>query len=177
MSGKREGNRKGRAPIMADPASDPPPPDPETVACARGLLFGAARAVLSTGLAQAAGHPYGSLVLCATTAQGAPLLLLSDLAEHTRNLAADSRAGLLLDGTADLADPLAGPRLSLIGHIGPCAAGASAELACYLARHPQAAVYAGFKDFNLYRMTITRAHLVAGFGRVHWLDGRDFIPG
>ena len=44
-------------------------------------------------------------------------------------------------------------------------------LARYVARHPDAAAYAGFRDFNLYRVSVERAHLVAGFGRIHWVDG------
>ena len=45
----------------------------------------------------------------------------------------------------------------------------------YLARHPDAAGYVGFRDFNLYRVEIERAHLVAGFGRIHWLDGASAL--
>ena len=40
-----------------------------------------------------------------------------------------------------------------------------------MARQPDAAAYAGFRDFNLYRVSVERAHLVAGFGRIHWVDG------
>src|SRR5215468_8709870 len=79
----------------------------------RRLLEAADRAALGTLLAE--GQPYVSLVLLALDHDAAPLLLLSDLAEHSRNIARDPRVSLLIDGTGGLADPLTGPRASLIG--------------------------------------------------------------
>src|SRR6185437_2650559 len=79
---------------------------------ARRLVRGADRGTLATALE---GWPYASLVLVATAPDGAPLLLLSTLARHTANIAAEPRVSLLVDGTAGLADPLTGPRASLLG--------------------------------------------------------------
>lgn len=45
----------------------------------------------------------------------------------------------------------------------------------FLARHPSADFYAGFKDFAVYRVAVERAHLVAGFGRVRWLEAADLL--
>ncbi len=106
---------------------------------------------------------------------GSPILLLSDLADHSKNLAAEPKAALLFDGTAGHDDPLTGPRASLLGEIRPIedAARAARLRARYLARHPSAEAYAGFADFRLYRMTVESAHLVAGFGRIHWLAGPE----
>ena len=44
----------------------------------------------------------------------------------------------------------------------------------FLARHPDAAVYAGFKDFRFYRVAVERAHLIGGFGRIRWLKPEEF---
>src|SRR5262252_1731993 len=84
---------------------------------ARGLVRGADRAVLGSVLARPdqAGWPYGSLVLVATDHDLSPLLLISDLADHTRNIARDPRVSLLFDGTAGAADPLTAARLSVLG--------------------------------------------------------------
>ena len=135
---------------------------------ARGLLRRADRAVLATRLGPD-GWPYASLVLLAVDHDASPILLLSDLAEHSRALAADPRLSLLIDGTAGLADPLTGPRLTLLGAAERTAAAGPARR--YLGRHPAAELYAGFADFHFYRVAVSRAHLVAGFGRIHWLDG------
>ena len=98
-----------------------------------------------------------------------PLLLLSDLADHTRNLKTDPRVSLLFDGTGEETTPLAGERATLQGRA--MRTDDPLHQARYLARHPDAAAYVQFRDFNLYRVEIDRAHLVAGFGRIHWLDG------
>lgn len=148
----------------------------------RGLARAADRAALATRLAPsdrssgggAGGEPYASLVLIALDHAGRPRLLLSDLADHTRNLKADPAASLLIDGTGGLAEPLTGPRASLQGRIAPVAAAERpALLARFVARHPSAALYAGFGDFDLYRLAPTAAHLVAGFGRIHWVRAVD----
>jgi putative heme iron utilization protein len=132
------------------------------------------RGVLSTLSVRpgAEAWPYGSLVLIATDADGSPLMLLSDLADHTRNLKADPRASLLLDGTAGLEDPLTGARATVIGRVERTDQGRDR----FLARHPSAERYAGFGDFNLYRMRVERAHMVAGFGRIHWIDADPALP-
>jgi hypothetical protein len=98
---------------------------------------------------------------------------VSALAEHTRNLQADDRVGLLFDGTAGLAEPLAGARVTVLGRASPT--GQPRHRARYLARHPGAAVYQGFGDFACYRVEVERAHLVGGFGRVHRIDREALI--
>ena len=125
------------------------------------------------GTAEADGFPYVSLAMVALEHDAAPLLYLSDLADHTRNLKGDARVSLLFDGTLDSAVPLAGERATVQGRIE--VATDPRLLARYVARHPDAAAYAGFRDFNLYRVTVERAHLVAGFGRIHWVAGSDVV--
>ena len=135
----------------------------------RDLLRRADRAALATALAD--GGPYASLVLTALDLDASPLLLLSDLAEHSRNIARDPRVSLLFDGTAGLADPLTGARASLVGRA--AVSREPALMARYIARHPSAEGYAAFADFKLYRVEIDRAHLVAGFGKIHWVEGTE----
>lgn len=146
---------------------------------ARRVIRAADRAVLATCLRDArelpgaAGWPYPSLVLVACDHDATPLLLISRLADHTRNMAADARVGLLFDGTAGHADPLAGPRVSVLGRAVPSDVPRQRDR--FLARHPAAARYAGFADFGLWRVAVERAHLVAGFGSIHWIEGRDLL--
>lgn len=142
---------------------------------ARRVMRTAGRATLATALADGADvWPYASLVLAALDCDAAPLLLLSDLAEHSRNLKRDPRASLLFDATAGLADPLTGARLTVLGEAMPVADDRLLER--YIARHPSAAAYRGFADFRLYRLALRRAHLVAGFGRIHWIEAAALQP-
>jgi putative heme iron utilization protein len=149
---------------MPDAAAPP-------AAAARSLLRSQDRAVLATLMA---GRPYASLVLIATSPAGAPLLLISDLAQHTLNLKEDASVSLLVDGTAGLDEPLTGPRVTLVGRAAPSED--EALLARFVARHPSAGFYAGFRDFHLYAVTVERAHLVAGFGRIDWVAAEDLLP-
>lgn len=138
---------------------------------ARRLIRAADRGTLATSLVGAEGWPYASLVLLACDHAARPLMLLSDLADHTKNIKTDARVSLLIDGTAGYEEPLTGPRVTLQGRIQPSADAALKRR--FVARHPGAALYAGFTDFTLYRLMPERAHLVAGFGRIHWLA--DFL--
>ncbi|MHA1599983.1 MAG: HugZ family pyridoxamine 5'-phosphate oxidase [Alphaproteobacteria bacterium] len=142
----------------------------------RRLMKEARQASLATSLARDnSGRPYVSLVLVALDQNGRPILLLSDLADHSRNLKADPRAALLFDGTAGLEDALTGPRASVLGRIAPIAESEAANRlkARFIASHPSAATYADFADFHVYGMAVESAHLIAGFGCIHWLTAAD----
>jgi heme iron utilization protein len=142
-------------------------------AAAKRVLRLAATGSLAT-LADGGG-PFASLVTVATTPSGEPVMLLSRLALHTQNLARDPRASLLLVAPGgEGGDPLAGARLTISGHV----SGPDDEAMLrrrFLARHAEAAGYAGFGDFGFYRLVPESAHLVAGFGRIHALAPGDFL--
>jgi heme iron utilization protein len=138
--------------------------------CGRRLLRRGGRAALATSRN---GAPYVSLVLYAVDLDASPLLLLSDLARHSRNITFDPRVSLLLDGTTEFAEPLTGPRLTLLGQAG--AIDDPRLLRRFTARHPASEAYAGFADFQLYRVAVEGGHLVAGFGRIVWIDAGDLL--
>jgi len=155
-------------------------PSAETSAAAlcRRLVRAAGRATLATVANRGKGGvggpwPYASLVLAACGHDASPLLLISDLADHTRNLRADARVSLLYDGTGGLEDPLTGPRVSLQGEA--AVVDDDGLMGRYVRRHPSAERYAGFADFHLFRVRPVRAHLVAGFGRIHWVEAADLL--
>jgi putative heme iron utilization protein len=140
----------------------------------RDLIRRCDRAALATSLpAEGGAWPYASLVLVAVDHDLSPLLLMSDLAEHSKAIATDSRVALLFDGTAGLAQPLTGPRLTLMGR----AAKTDDERLKrrFLRHHPDAALYAGFGDFHFYRVSLERTHLVGGFGRIRWIAPGELL--
>src|SRR5690242_12764049 len=105
----------------------------------RDLVRGLDRAALASGLPGPPGDgggawPYASLVLVAVDHDLSPLLLLSDLAEHTKAIAADGRVSLLFDGTNSLDQPLTGPRVTLLGRASRTADERLARR--FLGRHP-----------------------------------------
>ena len=129
---------------------------------AKTLLREARGGALATLMA-GSGDPYCSLVNVATAADGSPLLLISQLALHTKNIVADARVSLMLD-ERKAGDPLEGGRIMLMGTAAVDTGDGARRR--YLARHPDAEMFAGFRDFAFYRVAIARAHLVAGFGRI-----------
>lgn len=150
---------------MSDDSFDP-------VHAARHVLRSASTG--SLGTLDAEGAPFASLVTVATTPAGAPLLLLSDLALHTRNLKRDPRVSLLLVGPGgEGGDPLAGARLTLTGRI--ARDDDPVHRRRFVARHAEASGYAEFADFALYRLDVARAHLVAGFGRIVGLGPDEIL--
>lgn len=152
---------------MSDTASFDP------VVTARLILRQARTGALAT--LRADGGPFASLVTVATDDVGAPILLLSGLALHTVNLVADARASLLLEGTT-IGDPLQGGRISLVGRINRVQRGDDCAVRRrFLARQPEAGLYAGFKDFDFWLMRVDSAHLVAGFGRIVTIAAADLL--
>jgi heme iron utilization protein len=138
---------------------------------ARTLLREARSGALATLMA-GSGDPYCSLVNVATAADGSPLLLISRLAVHTKNILADRRVSLMLDERR-AGDPLEGARVMLMG-----TAAATDEPHArrrYLDRQPEAKMFADFGDFAFYRIALNGAHLVAGFGRIVDLPPSDLL--
>jgi len=144
------------------------PSKTELAADARGLVRLALKASLAT-IASGSSYPYASLITTATEASGAPIFLISGLAQHTKNLADDPRASILFDGTGAAGDPLQGARVTLWGRAEKVVDEAVRRR--FLARHPEAAFYADFPDFAFWRLRVEGAHYIGGFGRIV-----DFAP-
>jgi len=141
---------------------------------ARQLVRTCRSAALASALpGKRSGWPYASLVTVACDVDASPILLLSGLADHSRNLAIDDRACLLFEAASGRPNPQTGPRVSLTGRL---QVAKNENLACrFLARHPGAKRYAGFGDFAFYRMAVDRAHYVGGFGRAKWFGAARFL--
>jgi putative heme iron utilization protein len=141
---------------------------------ARYLLRRSRRGALATLMAHS-GDPYCSLVNVASHPDGSPILLISRLALHTKNILGDARISLMLDERAE-GDPLEGSRIMLAGRAEEAG---TAEVAIlrrrYLNAHPSAEVFVDFKDFSFFRIRPAALHLVAGFGRIIDLTPEQFL--
>ncbi|KFB09433.1 HugZ family protein [Nitratireductor basaltis] len=149
------------------------PTDAEAIALARRILrmarFGALATLDENGLPQA------TRVALATEYDAAPLLLISELAAHTRALAANPACALLV-GEPGKGDPLAHPRLSLKAEARKVDATRNASVRLrYLARQPKAALYIDFADFAFYRLEPVSALLNGGFGKAYELGREELL--
>ena len=160
------GGGQAGAPIAGDPSTFPT--DAEL---ARTLVATATRATLCTLTAD--GYPYGSSVSYAQEG-GAPILLISEMAEHTVNARGDDRASLLVAAdTPPGADPLSTARLTLLGRLRVLDDPGSAR-ETYLETHPYAGYYADFTDFNFWRLEVEQCRYVGGFGHMSWVTGPGY---
>jgi putative heme iron utilization protein len=135
----------------------------------RQLLAAERHGMLATLSARRAGWPFASAVPYGVDASGEPVLVLSELAEHTRNLRADPRASLLVQDSAAAEDPQAGARVTLLGTLS--VTGDADARQRYVERHPQADEYLAMGDFHVWRLNVTEARYVGGFGDMGWLEG------
>ncbi|SDT36587.1 HugZ family protein [Bradyrhizobium canariense] len=151
-----------------------PTADFDPAGLARSLLRRSRQGALAT-LMTGSGDPYCSLVNVASHADGSPILLISRLAVHTRNVLGDSRVSLMLDERA-AGDPLEGARIMLAGQAVEAGADDLELLRRrYLNAHPSAEAFVNFKDFSFFRIRPNGAHLVAGFGRIVDLEPEQFL--
>jgi len=141
---------------------------------ARSLLRRSRQGALAT-LMPDSGDPYCSLVNVASYCDGSPILLISRLALHTKNILADPRVSLMLDERVE-GDPLEGARIMLAGRAEEATEADGPILRRrYLNAHPSAEAFVDFKDFSFFKIIPAAAHLVAGFGRIVDLEPGQFL--
>jgi putative heme iron utilization protein len=166
-------------PQHAAPASSTPPvPEPPFAERVRTLLHVGRTGTLATHSRKCTGFPFASIMPYGLAAGGEPTFLISSMAMHTQNLAADPRASLLVaqPGWAD--DPLAGARATLIGEVRRLdGSDAAAVRDDYLARHPNARHWVEFDDFAFHAMRVVDVYYVAGFGAMGWVDRDAYAAG
>ncbi len=151
-----------------------PTPDFDPGRLARSLLRRSRQGALATLMA-GSGDPYCSLVNVASHPDGSPILLISRLALHTKNILGDPRVSLMLDERAE-GNPLEGARIMLAGRAEEAATGEVPLLRRrYLSAHPSAEAFVDFKDFAFFRIRPAGLHLVAGFGRIVDLRPERFL--
>ena len=152
------------------------PVDEEARELAKRLVRTARSGALAT-TDHVTGTPFASLVAVATTMDGSPIILTSQLSTHTTLLDADPRCSLLVAATGK-GDPLAHPRLTLLAKARKLernAPEAAETRRRYLAHHPKAALYVDFPDFSFWRLDIEGGSLNGGFGRAYSISTSDLL--
>ena len=142
----------------------------------RALLQKERNAVLCTISKKVEGWPFGSISPYTATNTGEPIILISEIAEHTRNLRADARVSLIVQDSNAIKDPQAGARATLIGYAmpvpGPYLEDASRR---YLELFPNSASFFDAHDFTLFQIRVSKVRFIGGFGEIYWLDRHEII--
>jgi heme iron utilization protein len=141
----------------------------EQAMTARRLLNHRSVGVLSTHSADVAGYPFGSVAPYVLDHDGEPTLLISEIAQHTRNIKQNPKVSLIVfDQEAD--DPQAGGRLTWVGDAEPITPSDGATRLRYLRHFPAAQSYFETHDFSFYRIRLRRARFIGGFGQIYWIE-------
>jgi heme iron utilization protein len=160
---------RGRGP--SGPVAEAPPLAEQ----ARTIVQANRTGVLATHSQRLVGFPFGSVMPYAPDAEGSPILLISHLAMHARNLQVDARSSLLVAPELGGGSPLAGARVTLLG---PVEAVPEAETPAlresYLERNPEARTWVDFADFRFHRLTPLDVYFVGGFGAMGWVDAGSY---
>ena len=138
---------------------------------ARQFLRSTHSGILSTHSAKFEGYPFGSVAPFVLDHQCQPVILISDIAEHTKNITINPKVSLLV--FAGMEDLQANARLTLLGEAVKIDKEDAHLRARYLRYIPQAAGYFDMHDFAFYRIQITQARYIAGFGKMSWMAGVD----
>lgn len=140
---------------------------------ARALYARRPEGVLSTISLDVPGYPFGSIVPYASDAQGRPVILISGIAQHTKNILADHRVSLTLAEDAD--DAQAAGRVTILGDARAVPAEEVETVKTrYERRFPASAAYHQQHDFAFFRIEPVRVRYIGGFGRIHWVEADAF---
>jgi hypothetical protein len=167
---------------VVDGAPSVPPPlgfvdsGPRLSAAQEARTLVAAANVAALATLTEAGDPWASVVAYGALDDGAPVLCLSHLAEHGRNLARDPRASLVISQVGSPSDPLAAARVTLAGRAErpTVPATLAAARAVHLASVPAASIYVDFSDFALWVLHVDRVRWVGGYGRMDSASGTAY---
>lgn len=145
----------------------------ESIANARALLNGKDFGILSTISVKLEGFPFGSVVPYCLDGEGMPVVLISTIAQHTKNIQQDSRCSITI--LKDNHDVQSNGRLCVIGHMEPLPAEQKETEERYFRHFPNSRSYQNTHSFSFYRLNPISIRYIGGFGAIHWLESSDFL--
>ncbi|MEW6561798.1 MAG: DUF2470 domain-containing protein [Pseudomonadota bacterium] len=140
---------------------------------ARQLLRAHRYGALSTLSKKFDGHPFGSITPYLTDTDGSLLILISTLAEHTKNIQNDPRVSLITHNQNDPHIQTQG-RVTVVGTAEP-AGNKEVVGKRYLRYFPEAETYFAMHDFSFYRIVPQAIRYIGGFGNIHWVQAVNYL--
>lgn len=148
-------------------------PEPTLAERARTLMQIGGPSSLSTMSVKHPGYPFGSVMPYAIDESGNPIVLISQMAMHTKNLRAEPRATLLV--AEQSGSPLGSGRISVMGDFSKVEESETERVAAvYFEAHPESRQWAGFGDFEFYKMKVKDVYHIGGFGVMGWATAHDY---
>lgn len=143
---------------------------------ARRLFLQESFGILSTLSLDVPGYPFGSVVPYCADGAGRPVIYISQIAQHTKNLRADPRVSLtLVESHSGDGDVQSRGRLTLMGNAAPVPPDDRQAAARYFRHVPESRQYDQTHDFAFYRIDPVRLRFIGGFGQIHWIEPDEFL--
>ncbi|HYR83320.1 MAG TPA: DUF2470 domain-containing protein [Terriglobia bacterium] len=143
---------------------------------ARELFLQQNFGVLSTMSIDVPGYPFGSVTPYCVDDQSRPIIYISQIAQHTRNILADFRVSLtVVDNNPDSDDVQARGRVTCIANAVPLSDNETDPRERYFRYHPSARQYDQTHDFSFFRLDLVRVRFIGGFGQIHWIEPGEFM--
>lgn len=143
---------------------------------ARKLFLQESFGVLSTISVEAPGYPFGSVTPYCADEQCRPIIYISHIAQHTKNIIADSRVSMTViesNGSSD--DVQAQGRVTCIANARPVGENEAGVRERYFRYFPPAQQYDRTHGFAFFRLELVRVRFIGGFGQIYWLEPDEFI--
>jgi heme iron utilization protein len=140
---------------------------------AKQFLRSTRSGVLSSFSAKFAGYPFGSVMPFVLGHDCQPIVLISTIAEHTKNIISNPKVSLLVFAGGE--DLHANGRLTLIGEATQIEKDDADMMARYCRYFPESTGYLAMYDFQFYRINVMQARYIAGFGRMSWLANDEIV--
>jgi heme iron utilization protein len=146
----------------------------EQALTATRLLYSQSMGVLSTHSVDVEGYPFGSIAPFVLDYEGEPAILISDIAQHTRNIKRNNKVSLTVFDPCAV-DPQASSRLTWIGDAEAIGSDDNEVQARYLRYFPSAESYFETHDFSLYVIHLRKARFIGGFGQIYWVERGEML--
>ena len=148
----------------------------ENIQAARQLFLGERFGILSTISIDVPGYPFGSVTPYCADEECRPLIYISQIAQHTRNILADSRVSLtIIESKGGSGDVQAQGRLTCIADARPIVGNTASISERYFYYFPSAKQYSQTHDFAFFRLDLVRVRFIGGFGQICWLEPDEFM--
>src|SRR6185295_16029780 len=147
----------------------------EKQGAARRLLLQESFGVLSTISIDLPGYPFGSVTPYCTDRMSRPIIYISHIAQHTKNIVADSRVSLTVVEKGDSDDVQAQGRVTCIGDARPVAREDDDIRERYFRHFPSARQYERTHGFEFFSLELVRVRFIGGFGQIFWVEPAAFM--
>jgi len=143
---------------------------------AKQLVRHATSGVLSTISKNMAGYPFGSVTPFMLDSEGNAYFYISDIAQHSKNMAQDAKVSLTVFVAAAEGDQNENARATLVGDCHKVTNTKQKEMIKQFVTHfPESKSYEKAHDFAIWKLEVKRVRYIGGFGKIFWLEQNEWV--